>query len=118
MNIENERKLFEQLPLAELAIKSEYVYYDEKSNSYFPNEDFCPDSAPETMNFAWQAWQASVNREGFVLVANNRKTIVAIEQMVEQQVEASGMDSKGLERLDGWRIMDVIIEASQENKDE
>lgn len=51
MNIENERKLFEQLPLAELAIKSEYVYYDEKSNSYFPNENFCPDSAPETMNF-------------------------------------------------------------------
>ncbi|WP_180003189.1 MULTISPECIES: hypothetical protein [unclassified Acinetobacter] len=59
MEIQKERESFERLPLAELAIKSEYVYYNEKTNSYWPNEDFCPSDAPETMNFAWSAWQAA-----------------------------------------------------------
>lgn len=68
MSIKKERKAFERLPLAELAIKSEYVYYNEETNSYWPNEDFCPSDAPETMNFAWMAWQASANRQGYKLV--------------------------------------------------
>ncbi len=54
-----EREAFERLPLAELAIKSKYVYYSEKTNSYCPNEDFCPSDAPEAMNFAWEAWQVA-----------------------------------------------------------
>ncbi|MDC4941654.1 hypothetical protein OHW01_00180 [Acinetobacter baumannii] len=56
-DLNKEREAFERLPLAELAIKSEYVYYNEETNSYWPNEDFCPSDAPETMNFAWAAWQ-------------------------------------------------------------
>ena len=71
MDIQKEREAFERLPLAELAIKSEYVYYNEETNSYWPNEDFCPSDAPETMNFAWEAWQAAKAQavpEGFVLV--------------------------------------------------
>lgn len=59
MDIQKEREAFERLPLAELAIKSEYVCYNEETNSYWPNEDFCPSDAPETMNFAWEAWQAA-----------------------------------------------------------
>lgn len=57
--MDKEREAFERLPLAELAIKSKYVYYSEKTNSYCPNEDFCPSDAPEAMNFAWEAWQAA-----------------------------------------------------------
>ena len=71
MDINKEREAFERLPLAELAIKSEYVFYNEETNSYWPNEDFCPSDAPETMNFAWEAWQAAKAQavpEGFVLV--------------------------------------------------
>ncbi|MGQ0896479.1 hypothetical protein ACT4ZS_16210 [Acinetobacter baumannii] len=56
-DLNKEREAFERLPLAELAIKSEFVYYNEETNSYWPNEDFCPSDAPETMNFAWEAWQ-------------------------------------------------------------
>ncbi|WP_445346199.1 hypothetical protein [Acinetobacter bohemicus] len=52
--------------------------------------------------------------EGFVLIKNDTKTIVAIERMVEQQVEASGMDSRRLERLDGWRIIEAAIEAQEQ----
>ena len=59
MDLQKEREAFERLPLAELAIKSEYVYYNEETNSYWPNEDICPSDAPETMNFAWQSWQAA-----------------------------------------------------------
>jgi len=62
MNLQKEREAFERLPLAELAIKCKYVYYNEKTNSYWHNEDFCPSDAPETMNFAWEAWQAAIAR--------------------------------------------------------
>ena len=54
-----EREAFEALPLAKLALSQDWVRYHKESNTYYPNEDFCPDSAPETMNFAWQAWQAA-----------------------------------------------------------
>ena len=59
MDIKKEREAFERLPLAELAIESEFVFYNEETNSYWPNEDFCPSDAPEAMNFAWEAWQAA-----------------------------------------------------------
>lgn len=55
--------------------------------------------------------------EGFVLIKNYTKTVVAIERMVEQQVEASGMDSRRLERLDGWRIIEAAIEAQEPTND-
>ncbi|NNP70967.1 hypothetical protein [Acinetobacter sp. Ac_5812] len=59
MNIDKEREAFEALPLAKLALDQDWVRYSEDTNSYYPNEDFCPDSAPESMNFAWESWQAS-----------------------------------------------------------
>ena len=71
MEIQNEKEAFERLPLAELAIESEFVFYNEETNSYWPNGDFCPSDAPETMNFAWEAWQAATTQavpKGFVLV--------------------------------------------------
>ena len=63
MGIKKEREAFERLPLAELAIESEFVFYNEETNSYWPNEDFCPSDAAETMNFAWEAWQAAKAHE-------------------------------------------------------
>lgn len=75
MDIQKEREAFERLPLAKLAIESEYVYYNKETNSYWPNEDFCPSDAPETMNFAWEAWQAAKAQavpEGFVLVPKDQ----------------------------------------------
>lgn len=66
-----ERKAFEALPLAKLALDQDWVRYHKESNTYYPNKDFCPDSAPEAMSFAWQAWQAAKAQavpEGFVLV--------------------------------------------------
>ena len=52
--------------------------------------------------------------EGFVLIKDDTKTVVAIERMVEQQVEASGMDSRRLERLDGWKIIEAAVEAQEQ----
>ena len=71
MDIQKEREAFERLPLAKLAIESEYVYYNEETNSYWPNDDFCPSDTPEKMNFAWDAWQAAKAQaipDGFVVV--------------------------------------------------
>lgn len=52
--------------------------------------------------------------EGSVLVANNSKTVVSIEKMVEQQVEASGI-TQDIFRLDGGRILEAIIEAQEQS---
>ena len=55
--------------------------------------------------------------EGFVLIRDDTKTVVAIERMVEQQVEASGMDSRRLERLDGWKIIEAAVKAQESTND-
>lgn len=47
-----------------------------------------------------------------IIVQRTREVVVAIEKMVEQQVEASGITSDVF-RLDGWRILDAIQEASE-----
>ncbi|ENJ4686628.1 hypothetical protein [Acinetobacter baumannii] len=47
-----------------------------------------------------------------IVVPRTREVVVAIEKMVEQQVEASGITSDVF-RLDGWRILDAIQEASE-----
>lgn len=55
--------------------------------------------------------------EGFVLIKDDTKTVVAIERIVEQQVEASGMDSRRLERLDGWKIIEAAVKAQEPAND-
>ena len=64
----------------------------------------------------WEMWQAKSQSvaEGFVLIKNNSKTIVAIEKMVEQQVEASGI-TWDVFRLDGEKILEAMIEAQGES---
>ena len=78
----------------------------------------------ETLNTGWVMWlrakcdaKAQAVPEGFVLIKDDTKTVVAIEQMVEQQVEASGMDSRRLERLDGWKIIEAAVKAQEPAND-
>ncbi|WP_346535126.1 hypothetical protein [Acinetobacter sp. 8_A20231192] len=56
--------------------------------------------------------KAKVVPDTHIVVPRNREVVVAIEKMVEQQVEASGITSDVF-RLDGWRILDAIQEASE-----
>ncbi|EOH6212474.1 hypothetical protein LLH92_004023 [Acinetobacter baumannii] len=78
------------------------------------------------MNRRWDAWlrcakhrdaelekaKAQAVPDTHIVVPRNREVVVAIEKMVEQQVEASGITSDVF-RLDGWRILDAIQEASE-----
>ena len=83
------------------------------------------DEQKEIWNFydvqaAWEMWQAAKAQavpEGFVLIKDDTKTVVAIERMVEQQVEVSGMDSRRLERLDGWKIIEAAVKAQEPAND-
>ena len=70
-------------------------------------------------NQQWRekAVKAQAVPEGFVLIKDDTKTVVAIERMVEQQVEASGMDSRRLERLDGWTIIEAAVKAQEPTND-
>lgn len=70
-------------------------------------------------NLFKKGWQAKAQAvpEGFVLIKDDTKTVVAIERMVEQQVEASGMDSRRLERLDGWKIIEAAVKAQEQAND-
>ena len=71
----------------------------------------------EFANAIEQAAKALAVPEGFVLIKDDTKTVVAIERMVEQQVEASGMDSRRLERLDGWKIIEAAVKAQEPAND-
>lgn len=80
--------------------------------------------AYEALNTGWVMWlrakrdaKAQAVPEGFVLIKDDTKTVVAIERMVEQQVEASGMDSRRLERLDGWKIIEAAVKAQEPAND-
>lgn len=107
-----ERKAFEALPLAKLALDQDWVRYHKESNTYYPNEDFCPESAPETMNFAWQSWQAAKAQavpDGFVVVPKK-----ATKKMLDAGYEAhDGFFSNGA-------VQDVyvaMIEAQESTND-
>lgn len=68
------------------------------------------------LNGGWFGWQekakAQAVPENHIVVPRNREVVIAIEKMVEQQVEASGITGDVF-RLDGWRILDAIQEASE-----
>lgn len=108
MDLQKEREAFDQ-------------YFKEKYPELYKdvfNEDG-DDRAIIGYSFAWSAWQAKAQAvpEGFVLIKDDTKTIVAIERMVEQQIEASGMDSRRLERLDGWKIIEAAVKAQEPAND-
>ena len=86
-------------------------YHDEHGHMIVDMDDVVKEIS------GFDGWKAQAVPEGFVLIKNDTKTVVAIERMVEQQVEASGMDSRRLERLDGWRIIEAAIEAQEPNND-
>ena len=108
MDIQKEREAFEAWYRKEydntVIDDSEFseILDEYESNYYWVDE----------LNQSWKAWQAAKTQavpEGFVLIKDDTKTVVAIERMVEQQVEASGMDSRRLERLDGWKIIEAAV---------
>jgi hypothetical protein len=62
----------------------------------------------------WLAGRKSQHQSESIRVINlqdlySSKVIVALEQRVENQVEASGMDSRRLERLDGEKLIDTVL---------
>ncbi|EPG6933192.1 hypothetical protein NLV80_000798 [Acinetobacter baumannii] len=95
------------------------VKFDEATNAYclhahLPLTEINLSALAE-INYGWELWQkakAQAVPDTHVVVPRTRKVVVAIEKMVEQQVEASGITSDVF-RLDGWRILDAIQEASE-----
>lgn len=95
--------------------------YEIKSECVNNTDDEDRKVAYEALNTGWVMWlrakrdaKAQAVPEGFVLIKDDTKTVVAIERMVEQQVEASGMDSRRLERLDGWKIIEAAVKAQEQ----
>lgn len=71
----------------------------------------------------WLAGRKSQHQSESIRVINlqdlySSKVIVALEQRVENQVEASGMDSRRLERLDGEKLIDTVLEVLNKIKQE
>lgn len=98
--------------------------YEIKSECVNNTDDEDRKVAYETLNTGWVMWlrakrnaKAQAVPEGFILIKDDTKTVVAIERMVEQQVEASGMDSRRLERLDGWKIIEAAVKAQEPAND-
>jgi hypothetical protein len=70
--------------------------FNEDLNCFVSTEKW-RDKEAELLTVAWWMFAEVAKHqavpEGFVLIKDDTKTVVAIERMVEQQVEASGMDS-------------------------
>ena len=117
MGIQEEKEAFQKFCEENFDFeRHEQTYFDEQTQCY--ENDIGEDT--ESINMAWSAWQAAKAQavpEGFVLIKDDTKTVVAIERMVEQQVEASGMDSRRLERLDGWKIIEAAVKAQEPAND-
>ncbi|ENU39258.1 hypothetical protein [Acinetobacter johnsonii] len=115
MEIKELKAEFEKLKYIEE--KLEYLNFDEHLGCYVEKNNGMPVGLAAWVNGAFygfeQAVKAQAVPEGFVLIKDDTKTVVAIERMVEQQVEASGMDSRRLERLDGWKIIEAAVKAQE-----
>ena len=105
MDLQKEREAFEN-HLKKMGKTDNETFSKNEDDSY----------QMDIIHFGWKIWQAAKAQavpEGFVLIKDDTKTVVAIERMVEQQVEASGMDSRRLERLDGWKIIEAAVKAQE-----
>ncbi|HJF29079.1 MAG TPA: hypothetical protein K8V79_12765 [Acinetobacter lwoffii] len=92
-------------------IAGHQYYHDERGHMIVGMDDVVKEIS------SFDSCKAQAVPEGFVLIKDDTKTVVAIERMVEQQVEASGMDSHRLERLDGWRIIEAAVKAQEPTND-
>lgn len=124
MNIENERKLFEELAKSESLNISKFI---SRGDYLYKDTQRC-----------WKAWQASANRDGFVLVENEMTWVNADRLASKQwdkyqrsheiqnqgqnatalsieQARLSWCKNKAHELINEYKAM---IKASQENKDD
>ncbi|MEW0951642.1 hypothetical protein [Acinetobacter baumannii] len=62
-----------------------------------------------------QKAKAQAVLENHIVVPRTREVVVAIEKIVQQQCDASGVQEP-LHRLDGWRILEEIAEKVEEIK--
>ncbi|MEJ7884048.1 hypothetical protein WKH38_18470 [Acinetobacter baumannii] len=100
-----ERKAFEgKFP------KPHWIEWDEELGQY--TSKHVSDVGYQARFEVWLEAKAQAVPDTHIVVPRNREVVVAIEKMVEQQVEASGITSDVF-RLDGWRILDAIQEASE-----
>ncbi|WP_312056904.1 hypothetical protein [Acinetobacter courvalinii] len=122
MNIEKEREAFEEAWLLQHELK--YFEFDPKDRQYFLKDSVAgtldAEEAYHTINSGWSMWlkakaHEAKKLEGCVVVPVNNTTIVAVEKMVEQQVEASGITADVF-RLDGEKILYAAVEAARGGK--
>lgn len=109
------RSEFESIKEIQDSIRREQLIFNTKLGCYTKKSGKMCVSANWT-NGAWFVFERKAKAQAVpdthVVVPRTRKVVVAIEKMVEQQVEASGITSDVF-RLDGWRILDAIQEASE-----
>ncbi|ANC35185.1 hypothetical protein [Acinetobacter baumannii] len=118
-NIENERAAFDAWHFKDWndncgneldEVEARHLYnrvYSSPANSRERERSF----------IAWQAATAQANKklEGCIVVPTSKEIVITIENMVQQQCDASGVQEP-LHRLDGWRILEEIAEKVEEIK--
>ncbi len=98
------------------------VKFDEATNAYclhahLPLTEINLSALAE-INYGWDLWQkakAQAVPDTHIVVPRTREIVVAIEKIVQQQCDASGVQEP-LHRLDGWRILEEIAENVEEIK--
>ena len=109
MNIEEQRKAFEEFYKTKILTKDYEIEMIDQLTEFHVDTGLYEYVRMQT---AWETWIASANREGYKLVPlqPSNETIVAIERVVENQLEASAIDADPF-RLDGENIYKAMIGA-------
>lgn len=112
MNLDEERKIKEAFD--DEAHSRGFCLDQEWSNCENSYLDGDTNLAFDFFKSGWQAAKAqeAEKLKGCVVAPFNNTTIVAIEKMVEQQVEASGI-TEDVFRLDGEKILNAAVEAAR-----
>ncbi|EHU3334892.1 hypothetical protein ABTH08_04230 [Acinetobacter baumannii] len=112
------RSEFEAIPEIKAHLDHGNIFWSDKNQTY-ASEFQCLHAVACYVNGAWFMFQekakAQAVPENHIVVPRTREIVVAIEKIVQQQCDASGVQEP-LHRLDGWRILEEIAEKVKEIK--
>ncbi|AVZ05150.1 hypothetical protein DBQ26_11235 [Acinetobacter pittii] len=126
-DLNKERELYESVIEKTQDLKMVHlvgISFNQEKNQYeVPGEKWASEltDACLELNTGWFIWQECVKAkaqavpENHIVVPRTREVVVAIEKIVQQQCDASGVQEP-LHRLDGWRILEEIAEKVEEIK--
>ncbi|MFX8085922.1 hypothetical protein ABTK81_15355 [Acinetobacter baumannii] len=116
LDLNKERELFLNFHYEQYLKENPEVDKENAKYIYdYAHKNMLVEQLRESHFIVWLASKAQAVPENHIVVPRTREVVVAIEKIVQQQCDASGVQEP-LHRLDGWRILEEIAEKVEEIK--